>query len=383
MGSLMRAIRILGPRARVELSEYTGISPATVTKLVASLAEANILTERVDPNAVRVTGRPRVPVDFASGARVVLALHLGAESATAAAINLRGSVLSERTNSYPAGPADKAVQSAARMLNRLRKTLGPDTVPVGVGISSDGEIDQPNGTLISHPLLDWHQVAVRDLVADLVELPTEYDQTVRGQALGAFASGQGEPTDLVHCAVNGRVQAAFVLDAGIYRGHDGFAGSIEHWPVAGVRGPACRCGQTNCLATVAGDDGVTWLARDRGLIGADDGYPALVEAAEARVRGAVTLLRSRAQWIGRALAVLADLIDPATVMISGSAQQWSSFESEVRAALDATPGRIDSDRLITLPSSTTPVVASAMLFLDRYFADPVHYEPELQRRLSA
>lgn len=382
MGSLLRALRILGPKARVELSDYTGISPATVTKLVASLSEANILVERSGPPAARLTGRPRVPVDFAPASRAVLALHLGADQATVAAVDLRGAVITQRTNAYTGASVEKIVQNAARSLGRIRRGLGDDTSAIGIGISSDGEIDS-DGVLSSHPTLDWSDVPVRTLVADALDLPAEYDQTVRGQALAAFGSGQGQPTDLIHCAVNGGVECAFVLRTSVYRGHDGAAGLLEHWPVPGVRGPACGCGQTNCLARVAGDDGITWLARDRGLIAADEGYPELLAAAADHVRGAVNLLRSRAQWIGRALAVLADLIDPATIVLSGSARSWSPFESEVGEALDRAPSRIGAERLTGLVDSATPVAAAAALFLERYFADPVHYEPELQRRLLA
>ena len=382
MGSLLRALRILGPKARVELSDYTGISPATVTKLVASLTEANILIERSGPPTMRLTGRPRVPVDFAPGSRVVLALHLGAEHATTAAVDLRGAVIAERTSAYTGASPEKIVQSAVRSLGRIRRSLDADAVIIGVGISSDGEIDA-DGVLRSHPSLDWSDVAVRDLVGEALDLPAEYDQTVRGQALDAFGSGQGQPTDLIHCSVNRGVECAFVLGTGLYRGRDGRAGLLKHWPVPGVRGPACSCGQTNCLAAVAGEDGMTWLARDRGIIGAEDGYQELQSAAEAHVRGALTLMRSRAQWIGRALAVLADLIDPATIALSGSAQDWGPFEGEVAEAFDRAPGVVGSERLISLPDAATPVAAAAALFLDRYFADPVHYEPELQRRLMA
>lgn len=383
MGSLLRALRVLGAKARVELSDYTGISPATVTKLVASLTEANIVVERANTSTQRATGRPRVPVDFASGSRVALGLHLGADSATVAVVDLRGTVLSQRTNAYPAGSGEKIVQSAARGLNRIRRGLGAGVGVVGVGVSSDGDVDQVGGVLRSHPSLDWGDVPVADLVAEVSELPVEYDRTVRGQALAAIESGQGQIVDLVHLAVNGRVESALVLGTTLYRGTTGTAGLLEHWPVPGVRGPACGCGQNNCLATVAGDDGLSWLARDRGVIAADEGYDELVAAATSGSRTAVNLLRSRAQWIGRALATLGDLLDPATIALSGSAQDWAPFSTEVGEALDKAPGRTDATRLQALPEAVTPVAASAALFLERYFEDPVRYEPELQRRLLA
>lgn len=383
MGSLLRALRVLGAKARVELSDYTGISPATVTKLVASLTEANIVVERANTSTKRLTGRPRVPVDFAPGTRVALALHLGEDTATTAVVDLRGTVISQRTNAYSTGSAEKIVQSAARGLNRIRRGLGADVGVVGVGISSEGDIDQAGGVLRSHPRLDWSDVAVRDLVAEVAGLPAEYDRTVRGQALAAVESGQGQIVDLVHLAVNRRVECALVLDTTLYRGHGGTAGLLEHWPVPGVRGPVCECGQNNCLATVAGNDGLAWLARERGLIEADQGYPELVDAAASQSRTAANLLRSRAQWIGRALATLGDLLDPASITLSGSARDWAPFATETGEALDRAPGRTGADRLRALPDSASPVAASAALFLERYFEDPVRYEPELQRRLMA
>lgn len=381
MGSLLRALRVLGPRARVELAEYTGISPATVTKLVANLTEAEILVERADTHSLRLTGRPRVPVDFNPHRRAVLALHLGPDSITAAALDLRGTVLVERSADYPDGSAARSVQAGARLLARVVKALPDQCVAVGVGVTSAGRVDREHGAVRGRRDRGWDDVLVSAPIADHLGLPVELDQPVRGEALAALATDE-QAQHLIHLSVGKEISAALLIDRHVHRGHTGEAGGVTHLPVPGARGPECGCGQTGCLGAVATDVALVEAARAKKVIGGEDGYAELVAAADDRSRPAVALLRTRARAIGQALAVLADLVDPDRLLVGGSALAWGGFQPEVEQTFVELSGR-RADLLRFGPGPVEPVVAAGMLFLDRYFDDPVRHEPELQRRLNA
>jgi glucokinase len=103
-----------------------------------------------------------------------------------------------------------------------------------------------------------------------------------------------------------------VLGGAVQRGANGFAGEIGHIIVE-PGGVACGCGNRGCWETVASGSAISRLGRERlGL----DGHEVVAAAADGN-EGARTILDEVGVRLGQGLAGLANVLDPALVIVGG------------------------------------------------------------------
>lgn len=380
--TVLRAVLADGPNARVELARRTGISSGTVTKLVADMIEADVLVERPEESANGGVGRPRVPVDLNLDRRVVLGLHIGATRSIVAALDLRMGVITERELRHSdrrprkllAAAIDELVTVGSRFANRR---------VMGLGVTSGGRVDPEAGVVLSYPGLGWTDVPVKRLVAQRFDAPVEFDEYVSGTALAEMLYGAARNvSDTLHLFVGHTTAAAMVTGGQLHRGAHGLSGGVTHVRV-GATGPRCDCGRRGCFGQLASNPGILNLAQARGLVPASATYEDLLAMASDGDRKVTHILRDRARRVGEVVATLVDLLNPAQVILSGNADQWPDYFPTVEDAAAKLQSRQAAPAIHLRTSSFQhqPSVSAAALFLDRYFRDPLTYEPALRRRL--
>lgn len=153
--------------ARSTISRLTGLSPASVTDYCARFAELGLIRESATPERSGGVGRPHVPVDLDGTRFIVGGVHVAVPYTTVALLDLRGRVLAERRlrHDTAAGRTEPA-----RVLARAADGLGAlfaeaaGCTPLGVGVAAGGWVDRDSGTIVEHPLLNWREVPVRELL---------------------------------------------------------------------------------------------------------------------------------------------------------------------------------------------------------------------------
>ncbi|WP_162605990.1 ROK family protein [Jiangella aurantiaca] len=378
LATVLKVILAHGPIPRADITEIAGTSSGTTTKLTAALIEAGIVKELTASGPTAGAGRPRVPLDLDTASRAVLTLHIGVHYSLVAAVDIRAEQILQRKVEHRSADAREVIQRAAGALAELRRQLGGRLV-IGVGITSGGTVDHTAGRLMHHADLGWTSVPVRDLVAEQLGLEVVYDNEARGEALAELTFGVGSRADnVIALFVGSVVEAAIVVDRRIHRGAHGVAGTVTHLPVGEARGPRCECGRRNCLRMVASNTGLLTIAREQGIATESTTYEELVERSAGGDDAVAELLALRARWVGEAVGVLTDLLDPDAVTLSGNATHAEGFLDAVRTGMrSADPTRPDEVvQLATFGEQSTAAAAAALL-LDRYFADPVAFEPGL------
>jgi DNA-binding Lrp family transcriptional regulator len=111
-------VLVHGPQSRAQLAKKTGLSPATLTRLVRPLVDGGVLVESV---AVRTPGRGRssVPLDVAADAYRFIGVKLTTESIYAVVTNLRAEVLDSETLAEPSLAVPDVVAAVADVVRRL------------------------------------------------------------------------------------------------------------------------------------------------------------------------------------------------------------------------------------------------------------------------
>ena len=123
------------------------------------------------------------------------------------------------------------------------------------------------------------------------------------------------------------------------RGATGGVGELGHVPV-GDGGPRCRCGNDGCLEAYISEEALVGAARDADVIRRSAGVDALRAAADAGDKEAAAIFSRAGHLLGRTLAGVVHLVDPALVVVLGEGtaawRHWSyGFEPAFRSHLMA------------------------------------------------
>lgn len=380
--AVLRAVLADGPLSRADIVRRTGLSAPSVTKLTAVLMDAGLLSEQAPLEATQ--GRPRVPVRIAPRGPVALGVHIGLLRTTLGLVALDGTVISQYVLDHdgdldPRRIAEQAVDGAREF---VAARLGARTL-LGTGISLGGWVDGETGTVVEHSALGWTDVRLLDLLDGRLPGPVVLDQNVRAAARAELWFGAGrEADDFVYIFFGNILGAAVVVDRSVHRGPGAAAGGIEHLPVSGVEGTPCACCGAACLSAVASDAVLVERARERGILAAADEHlplERLIAAARPAGTGsgdlgAQDLLRTRARHAGRAVATVADLLNPSRVVLAGGIVAAEEYLTDLRAEVTDRVHRGWSADERIVPStfgSGTLVVASAMPLLEGVYQDPI------------
>lgn len=380
VSAIMRTVLKHAPLARAEVAKITGLAPGSVTKMTARMVEVGLLREETAQPVAGMPGRPRVPLSVDPRYRVI-GVHIGLLWSIIGVLDLAGRVVDEITVRHGRRTSFEAVLEA--VVDQVRRvTDGPDGRNVlGVGASAGGWVDPDSGVVVEHPALRWREAPLREAIARRVRRPVLVDSTVRAMALAE--SWLGESADvrsLLHVFVGNIVGAGFVFEGRLLRGPGSAAGNIDHLPV-GVRSDrTCRCGRHDCLQVVASDVAVVAEAQRRGLLESDQELSDLAANAHAGDSRAARMLRTRARHVGHATGLLVELLNPERVIVGGGVSDYPEYLPDLRAAMGERLTRTPHTDLEDLVRPTSfgrqaVMLASAALFLDAFYLDPMAFPP--------
>lgn len=372
--TLLDAVLRHGPVARSTIARLTGLSPAAVTRHCVSLVDLGLLTEVVGQVPYQGIGRPHVPLDIDTDRHIVAGVHIAHEYCTLALLDLRGRVRAQLRVPHedPNDPL-RVLTTAADRLVRLHGELLPGSVPLGLGVAVGGWVDTDEGVLMEHASLGWREVAIRDVLTARTGLPVLVDSHARALARAEQLFGAtGQRESMVHLFVGNVVDAAIVTGGTMHHGTRSAAGEVAHLALgdAAIR---CPCGRRGCLEATVSDRAWAWRAYEAGVID----RPSIVDLGDAAVAGsraATRLLVERATMVGRAVAVLFDIVNPEVLVVTElGVIRLPECAQALRAEVAAT-SRVCTSTDAVLPSSfgeDVLGVAAGAVQLDAIYADPL------------
>ncbi|MFJ4618122.1 ROK family protein [Streptomyces sp. NPDC088812] len=364
---ILRSVLEHGPVARSTIARLTGLSPASVTGHCAHLSGLGLIREADAPRRGNGAGRPHVPVDLDDGRFVVGGVHVAVPYMTVALLDLRGRVVAQREAKHRGTDPFAVLTRAADGLEALLASA-PGRRALGVGVAVGGWVDRDAGTVVEHPLLGWRDVPVREAIGDRTGLPVQVDgharALVNAERLFGRARGSGS---VLHLFVGNVVDAAFATRDEVHHGPRSQAGAIAHLPLAGG-GEPCACGRTGCLQAELSERTLCRRARAAGVT--DGTNPMHVVAAAAGGNPvAVRLLLERARTVGRAVALLMDVLNPERVVVTEvGALAREDCLAAIRA--EAGPARAASVAPTSFADSVLAVAGGAVA-LDVLYRDPL------------
>ncbi|MFD3522388.1 ROK family protein [Streptomyces sp. NPDC058653] len=370
--TVLNAVLDHGPVARSTVARLTGLSPASVTGHTAQLLARGLIRESPETTGPRGLGRPHVPVDIDTGRYLVAGAHIAVTNSTLSLMDLRGRIVAEdRQPHQDTRPHPRHVlDSLAGRLPRLMSAHSDGRSLLALGVATGHRVDPGAGVIRLHPQLGWRDVAVRDHLADATGLPVHVDSHARALAraeqLFGEASTRGSAVLLFVGAV---VDAAFATAGEVHLGPRNGAGSIARLPVDGG----------GSLESEVSEEAMVRLAAGQGR--AVRSFPALLDRALAGEGWAVELFRRRARLVGRAAALLLDMLDPEVlVVVEPGTGMLPHCLADLRAEVALRSVVCENPEQAVVASSFTGSVlstAGAAVALSALYADPLGPWPTL------
>ncbi|MYQ41094.1 Sugar kinase of the NBD/HSP70 family, may contain an N-terminal HTH domain [Streptomyces sp. LamerLS-316] len=381
--TVLRTVLDHGPVARRTIAQLCGLSPAAVSRQCTDLVRLGLVRELPELVESSGVGRPQIPIDLHTGPAeggqgtagpVAGGIHIGVPASTFGLMDLRGGLLARRHLPHDGiAPGDLP----RRIFDGMRGFLD-DAVRgrplLGVGAALGGWVDPALGTAVRHDALGWHQ---RPLAAELARglggIEVRIDNHARAIAQSEILFGRpAARRSLVHLFVGNVVDAALGIAGVVHQGPGSGAGDVAHLPVPDSTVP-CACGRTGCLEATASNTAIALTAVRRGIVPEPDVF-LLVDAAAAGDRRADRLLRERARAVGRAAALLLDVLNPDLIVVTEHSSLLNpEYLEEIRgAAVDLSHVCGDPERIVSPHAGTATLpVAAGTILLNPLFRRPL------------
>ena len=316
-----------------------------------------------------------MPVTLDPAYHRFIGLHIGLRRTTGGLVDLAGNVVTERVITHKRSSQSSILAEARDLCEELTDLAGGAERVLGAGIATGGRVDPVTGTVLHHPLLDWHDVTPR--ATPSVRGPTRSSSTAasgRWRWPSPSSAWPGAPRP--RCSSSSATSSAQACSstAGCAEAatpRPGPSTTYRSGPPAPDR--TCHCGRTDCLAVVASDVAVLARARAEGLVGPQSSFESVVRRSREGGTAAAGLLRERAEYAGVAAAILLDLLDPDVLVLGGGLLQAPEHLDALRRAAAGRLSRPEAaERIVpTGLGEGTLVRGSASLPMHAFFEDPV------------
>ncbi len=332
LGALFEAVLTRGPLSRRDAARLTGLSAASVTKLVKPMISHGYLVENV--REAGVPGRPQIPLQVDPGRHHAVGIKLMDREVVGVVVDLHAEVQSAHRMKYrdtsPTGVVAVIEEMTTLLLERA--PIERDRL-LGVGVGLGGHISGATGVVVESPFLGWHDVPLRQMLTDRMGLPVVIENDVNTLAVAEqwFGAGSTFPSFAL-VTVGAGVGCGLVLDGQLWRGVSGAAGEFGHM-VVDPDGPLCHCGKRGCLESVVSD---TAIAAAMSAAGGQRVSRISQVVAQAHAGDAVArhVFTQAGVALGRAIAALLNLLNPPLVILSGEGMAASDlFIDALRAEL--------------------------------------------------
>lgn len=251
------------------------------------------------------------------GGPVAIGIDIGATKVLGGLVNVTtGEVLhSDEIPALPRRDAEVVLDDIVELAARIKNVAERDALPVhglGVGIA---EIVDPSGNITTRETFDWLELPVSERFSEIMTpFVMEADVRAAARAEARFGAGHGLAS-FAYVTIGSGISSCLVLDGKPLIGNTGCAIVLTS---ATTQEHCLVCGETYefCLEAYASGLGMTRRyaeAVSREVTRAEEVF----DAAAASDAVAVDIIKTAASALGKNVAQLVNLLDPAAIVIGG------------------------------------------------------------------
>ncbi|MEY9093661.1 ROK family protein [Paenibacillus sp. RC84] len=302
------------PISRASIAKQTGMSPTTVSRIVAELAEEGYLLESEQVSAG--LGRKSTLLEMVDAAVLSVGVELDRHQVNIGIVDLQGNVVA--MSQYPRSVEESPEVTLERVgteIDQLTKSNEIDCERIiGVGVGLPGIIDNDTGEVMFSVQLGWRNVRLAERLKEITGYDVAVDNELKAKALAEHMKGAaiGSQRTVLLGFGNG-VGSAFIMEGEIYRGRTNSAGEIGHTTID-PNGMLCDCGKAGCLQTYIN---IKSLLSEANKIRPVRSIEDLFEAKKAGERWALHLIERALMYMAITINNVVCMYNPDSVILSG------------------------------------------------------------------
>jgi glucokinase len=262
---------------------------------------------------------------------LTIGVDVGGTKIAAGVVDTEGHIL-ERLRVPTPGTVEEIDVRIAEVVTGLRGSSQTDGAKTAVGVAAAGFVDEHRTTVRFAPNIPWREHPLAANLTQRLGIPVVVENDANAAAWAEFQFGAGrDVSDMVLITVGTGLGGGIVLDGNLVRGAYGIAAELGHVRMV-PDGRPCGCGQHGCWEQYASGRALLRAARAlavadpdaaKVLLAAAGGDPAglhgqmVTEVALGGDPAAVGLFTELGHWLGEGIAAVANVMDPAVVVIGG------------------------------------------------------------------
>ena len=314
---VLDVIRRHGRISRREIVALVSLSPQTVANITNDLQTLGLVVARRLTGA-KARGQPPIAFELNPSAGSSIGISLEPGHASAALVNLVGEILARVEVDLDTHDPHRAHAVMVQLIQDLRQRPGATERVWGVGVALPGPLVKTDISFLGPTALEgWSDLTVLDELRETTGLQVFYSVDSVAAALGETLFGVARSLDnffYMHFGLG--LGGTLVMNRSAYRGANGNASEIGHIPVV-PGGRACYCGNAGCLERYLS---LHSLAEALGVAAAPDRDAQIVAQLERNSYPPLQAwCREAADRLRDAVCVIENTLDPATIVIGGSA----------------------------------------------------------------
>jgi glucokinase len=266
----------------------------------------------------------------------------------------------------PANEMIEALFASAELL--LQKNLVSINDIEGIGISCGGPLDSKIGTLLSPPNLPgWDKIPIVRMTEERFRMQTLLQNDANACALAEWKFGAGKGyNNIIFLTFGTGMGAGLILDGKLYSGTNDLAGEVGHVRLA-ANGPL-GFGKAGSFEGFCSGGGIAQLAqtmvRAKLQIGEKVSFcnsidelhlltaKSVAEAAYAGDELAQEIYKTCAEYLGKGLSVLIDVLNPELIILGSIyVRSQSLLETYMRSVIEEEAIRSSYDHCKIVPAA--------------------------------
>lgn len=247
------------PISRIEISELTDITPATITTIVSTFIRQGIVRELEETNShdSNTPGRKKIPIDIVADYAYTIGIEFTEKALVLCITNIKGNLITQTSVPFQEEIAYNITEEIIFQLEGFIQdsNISKDNL-LGIGIAVPGHMDSDNKKLITNSSI-WCSFNPK-LIEETFSLPVVSENNVRSMALYKYLfHPAASPDNYAFFHVGLGMYCANIIDGDIFKGSNYSSGEIGH-AITHINGRRCECGKHGCLQTVASEQ---WLLK--------------------------------------------------------------------------------------------------------------------------
>lgn len=356
--AIVRILQQVDVCSRADIAKMTGLTQASVTKIVAVLIDMGIVTE---VGFVKGNGNRRsIGLRLNADKNLVIGVKFSRHMFSMGVFDISGKVYTKQETEF--GLDEFASDVVADMKSQIHKLLSEYENVVAIGFAVPGPYLRKEGRIAKVTLMpSWQQVNFIDEFKNEFDKPVFIEQDANAGALAEWWFGNhGRPLNSLTYFLAGEGVGSGVVDHDrMLLGNVGVASEVGHISID-INGPTCECGNKGCLELYCSATAMLkkakeslpelfereyqnrWEACNRVFLAAKDGN-----------KKALSLVEEIAEYLGYGCVTLINAYDPEIIVIGDSISQGGEL-------LLPTINRIVKERVLPDISSKVQIKISKL-----------------------